>query len=151
MDYRFFECTESPGLFFQILPEDWKTAIIPFWPKYRETTRVFVISISGKVVVGGLVFSTVSPDTMFYKEEAQSWFNNGYLYLAYIWVDEHYRGKGLGSIWLKQIHSFYNKQKFWLAIEDYALLKFYSANGYNLVKEIQGEENAEWILARPVD
>jgi len=148
LKYRFFESTALPEKFFEILPDDWKEAIVPYWPEYKNTTRIFVLETKGKIIGGGLVFSVVSPDTVFYKQEAQSWFDKGYLYLAYIWIDPQFRGKGLGSEWLKQTHTFYNGRKFWLAIEDYKLVKFYSLNGYSLVKEIQGEDSLEWIMAK---
>jgi GNAT superfamily N-acetyltransferase len=145
---RFFECTETPENFFRILPDDWQESIVPCWPEYNDSTQIFVLEDKGEIVGGGLVFSKVSPDTLYYKEEAQRWFDSGYLYLAYIWVAEKHRGRKLGSVWLQNIHQHFTKQKFWLAIEDYNLVNFYALNGYRLVKEIQGEENPEWILVR---
>jgi GNAT superfamily N-acetyltransferase len=144
----FQECTDTPDVFFNILPDDWKESIVPFWPDYKDSTRIFILEESGGIVGGGLVFSKVAPDTIYYEEEAQSWFDRGYLYLAYIWVAEKHRGRKLGTVWLQKIHNYFKNQKFWLAIEDYNLVNFYSPNGYVLIKKIKGEENSEWIMAR---
>lgn len=145
---KFRECTDTPDTFFGILPLDWQDSIVPFWPDYKGSTKIFILEGSGEVLGGGLVFSKVSPDTMYYREEAQRWFDLGYLYLAYIWIAENHRGKKLGSVWMRNIHNHFRNQKFWLAIEDYKLVNFYTPNGYKLIKEIKGDGYQEWIMAK---
>jgi GNAT superfamily N-acetyltransferase len=145
---HFYECSGTPDVFFNIIPDDWKESIMPFWAEYKDSTHIFVLEESNEILGGGLVFSKVSPDTLYYRDEAQKWFDAGFLYLAYIWVDEKHRGKKLGSVWLQNIHNYYKHQKFWLAIEDFALVNFYKPNGYQLIKEIKSHESSEWIMAR---
>ncbi|MBN2486711.1 MAG: hypothetical protein JXB34_12125 [Bacteroidales bacterium] len=148
--YIFREYTAKPDMFFEILPADWQESIVPYWPAYAGSTRIFVLEYAGDIVCGGLVFSQVSPDTLYYRSEAEKWFDNGYLYLAYIWVPEKFRGRKFGSKWLEFLHAQFKTQKFWLAIEDYNLVNFYSPSGYRLVKEISGEWGSEWIMARQI-
>lgn len=144
----FKDCTAEPEQFFSILPPDWQEAIRPFWPGYGGSARIYILESPGETLGGGIVFSTVSPDTMFYQEEAQRWFSRGYLYIGFLWVAEQYRGRKLGGGWLEALFLHYPGQRFWLAIEDIQLLHFYERYGFRLVKEVSGEDGVEWILAK---
>lgn len=146
--YHFTDTTARPGRFFNILPEDWRESIVPFWPNCREITRVYTLEFKGEVLGGGLVFSDTSPDTVIYGAEARHWFSEGYLYIGFVWIAEAHRGKQLGSEWLKQLFSHYPKQKFWLAIEEEEIARFYEKNGFYLVKQIKVNGRDEWILVK---
>ncbi len=143
----FKETTSDPGQFFELLPADWQAGIVPYWPDYQETARIFILEKNQETVGGGIVFSTVSPDTMAYREEAQTWLDRGYLYIAFLFVPEKFRGQQLGTKWLQSLHRQFPGQPFWLSVEDKGLVYFYEKNGFTLVKQVEGEWGAEWILA----
>lgn len=144
---KFVESTQQPGRFFRILPDDWQESIVPLWDQYRQHTRVFTLEAEGKVLGGGLVFSTPSPDTLVYEAEALSWFDKGYLYIGFLWIDASCRGKKLGSRWLSSLFQLFPAQRFWLAVDSFDLAHFYQVNGFHLVREIQAGEATEWIFS----
>lgn len=146
-NYSFRECTDAPDRFFSILPEDWRESLVPFWPAYQDSARIFILELGADVLGGGIVFSSVSPDTEVYRAEAQSWFDRGYLYIGFLWIDEQYRGHGLGSLWLMKLREQFPHQKWWLSIEDFALAAFYERVGFRVVKKVEGTYGEEWILA----
>jgi GNAT superfamily N-acetyltransferase len=146
-NYSFRECTDLPDVFFSILPEEWRESIEPFWPAYRDSARIFVLESGEEVLGGGIVFSSVSPDTEVYRAEAQSWFDRGHLYIGFLWIDEKYRGQGLGSRWLTKLKEQFPRQKWWLSIEDFGLAAFYERSGFRGVKKVEGTYGEEWIMA----
>lgn len=148
-EYLFKETTDNPQFFFDILPEDWKEGIVPYWSQYEHSARIFALATTSEAVGGGIIFSTISPDTQSYKEEAQSWFNAGFLYIGFLFISEQYRGKHLGTKWLNEIFAMFPEQKFWLSIEEKSLCNFYQRNGFSMVKPISISDGIEWIMARP--
>jgi GNAT superfamily N-acetyltransferase len=138
--------TNCANEFFRILPADWQSEIVPVWNNYSANTLIYTLESGTNVLGGGMIFSTVSPDSQAYKDEAEYWYNKDYLYLAFIWISENERGKKLGSKWLQEICKNLPKQKFWLVIEDFGLLKFYQKNGFHLVKTLKLESGNEWLL-----
>jgi diamine N-acetyltransferase len=135
--------TESD--FFNILPLDWQDSILPFWETYKSTTKCCALIENDMVIAGGLVFSECPPDMLYAKEEADSWFKNGYLYLGFIYVLEEKRGNNLGSIWLSSIKDKFPHQKYWLTIEDLGLHDFYTKNGFTKVKSLFNDKQEEII------
>src|SRR5690606_15381889 len=99
-----------------------------------------------KILGGGIVFSSVSPDTEMYYFEAQNMLNQGYLYLGFLWVNKEFREKGFGSLWLKELFKKNPTQKYWLSIEDFGLSSFYIKNGFKLLKQLDLEGGIEWIM-----
>ncbi|WP_053975684.1 GNAT family N-acetyltransferase [Mangrovimonas xylaniphaga] len=128
--------TYKANLFFEKLPEDWQEAIVPFWETIKETTTLYVIKNNNEIMVGGLVFKQCPPDLLYYKEGAENWFSNGYLYLGFIYTIEAFRGQKLGSDWLRLVRENYPQNGFWLAIEDETLHSFYRTNGFEKSKSI---------------
>lgn len=147
MSISFRECND-PDMFFEILPEDWQEGIVPHWGKYQETSKIFIVESDGEVLGGGIVFSMVSPDTLAYKEEAQRWFDKGYLYIGFLWISEKHRDKKLGTRWLQYLFELFPQQNFWLSIEEYDLVSFYKRNGFKVIKKIISAQSEEWILSR---
>lgn len=147
MSISFRECHDSEK-FFEILPEDWQEGIVPHWEKYKESSKVFIVESDGEVLGGGIVFSTVSPDTLAYKEEAQRWFDKGYLYIGFLWISEKHRDKKLGTRWLQYLFELFPQQSFWLSIEEYNLVSFYKRSGFQVIKKIISAQSEEWILSR---
>ena len=147
MDSNFVECTKSPERFFNALPDDWQEGIVPYWADYQNTARIFILESGTEVLGGGVVFSTISPDTQQdYKLEAQRWFDEGFLYIGYLWFSEQYRGKQLGTKWLQHLYARNPKQKFWLSIDEYRLASFYIRNGFQLIEKLETGEYPEWIM-----
>ncbi|NJM15456.1 MAG: GNAT family N-acetyltransferase [Bacteroidales bacterium] len=129
------------------MPDDWQEEIVPYWSNYAHNSKIFGLEENNKTVAGGIVFSTVSPDTEIYKDIALQYFNNGYLYLGFIYVLEHRRGEGLGLLWLKELHALYPLQKWWLAIDNIGLSKFYGKLGYSIKQELDLNFQTEWLMA----
>lgn len=134
---EFKNYTTKAHVFFEMLPSDWKDNIVPFWNDLKSTTQLFVLIENETIIGGGLVFSKCPPDLMYYEKEANKWFDKGYLYLGFIFVDEKQRNRSLGSLWLGNIKKQYPKTGFWLAIEDENLHKFYDKNGFEKVATIK--------------
>lgn len=131
--------------FFNILPIDWQESILPSWEIYEKTTKCYVLQENDKLIAGGLVFSECPPDMLYAKEEADSWFENDYFYLGFIYVLEEKRGQNLGSIWLSNLKNINPKQKYWLTIEDLELHNFYTKNGFKKVKSLFNDSQEEII------
>lgn len=144
----FTDTSEHPERFFDILPEDWREGIEPYWPEYAETATIYILENETEVLGGGIIFSTVSPDAKIYAEKAQQMFDQGYLYLAYIWIAPTQRGKNLGSEWLKQVQKQYPVQPFWLTIEEYELHTFYEKNGFQLLERLDLSPWGEWAMVK---
>lgn len=134
---EFKNYTAKAHVFFEMLPSDWKDNIVPFWDDLKSTTQLFVLIENETIIAGGLVFSKCPPDLMYYKKKANKWFEKGYLYLGFIFVDERQRNRSLGSLWLENIKKQYPKTGFWLAIEDENLHKFYYKNDFEKVETIK--------------
>ena len=140
---KFENFTSKAHLFFETLPNDWKETIIPFWEELKQTTQVYVLVEDNVIAAGGLVLSKCPPDMMYYENEAKKWFQKGYLYLGFIYVDETKRNRNLGSLWLDNVKKEYPKNGFWLSIEDKNLHKFYSRNGFEKVDTVKNAELSE--------
>jgi len=132
--------------FFGILPEDWKESIVPYWKDYANSATIYTVSIEDKIIGGGIVFSKTTPDMMYAKKIADKWFEKGYLYIAFLWVEKKYRGQQLGTLWLRELMQRYPSQKFWLSIENPKLASFYTKNGFNLADKLINATNEEWIM-----
>jgi GNAT superfamily N-acetyltransferase len=142
------DSSTSPQDFFSILPPDWQREIAPVWESYKASAKIKTLTLGNEVVGGGILFSTVSPDTTQYKEEALHWFGLGYIYIGFLFIDEKHRGKHYGSLWLQEVEKTTQHNKFWLTIDDYELVKFYEPNGFQLVKKISLPDWDEWVLIK---
>ena len=152
MVYSFKECTGTPQSFFNILPQDWHENIVPYWIDCQHTARIFILKSDTKVLGGGIVFTSVSPDTHpDYKATAQAWFDEGYLYIGFLWFHEQHRNKQLGSKWLQHVFSIFPNHKFWLTIDEYRLAAFYMRHGFRLVEKIELNDYPEWIMIQRQD
>ncbi|MEQ9375136.1 MAG: GNAT family N-acetyltransferase [Imperialibacter sp.] len=143
---EFKEVTNAPQVLFDILPDDWQECIVPFWGRYAATARVFCLLSDEKVLGGGIVFSTIPPDTLDEKM-AQELFDKGLLYIGFLWISEEMRGCNLGSKWIEQARKVFDDKQFWLTIDDYRLTSFYKRNGFQLIGEVSKDESVEWVMA----
>lgn len=146
MQIDFSNTRFSADSFFKILPEDWTLSIVPFWNDYIESSDIYTLSIENKIIGGGIVFSKTTPDMMYAKPISDKWFEKGYLYIAFLWIDVNYRGQQLGTLWLQKLIQKYPNQKFWLSIENLDLVTFYKKNGFEVAKKLLNNANEEWIM-----
>lgn len=144
MEYIFKQSNNQD--FFQLLPTDWKNSILPFWDNYVDNSSIYLLFDNDKIIAGGIVFHTCSPDMMYNELEAKKWFDNDYLYLGFIWVVEEYRNKKIGSKWLQALMKKFPTQKFWLTIDEENLAFFYIKNGFKLIKSLKNGNDDEWLL-----
>lgn len=152
MNFEFKPLQSSAYLFFDILPKEWQDEIVPFWTGYEESADIYIIEDNNHIIGGGIVFATTPPDILYFKEEAKDWFDNGYLYIGFLWIAEVRRDKNLGSYWLDQLKKIDLNQKYWLLIEEERLHRFYQRNGFLLNKTIIHEKHPEWLYSyAPVD
>lgn len=147
MSRAIIDLTDHPEDFFGLLPEDWRVGIEPFWPEYQSSSKIFGIEQEGQVAGGGILFTTVSPDTLSYKEEAQRLFHLGLHYFGFLWIDPEHRGKSLGSFWIKEVQNRHPDNPLWLSIEEKDLQSFYEKNGFTMYKEVHNDSGTkEWIM-----
>jgi len=144
MDIQFRPTNET--VFFNLLPLDWKDSIAPFWDDYKTNSTIYGLYFNNKIIAGGIVFNTCSPDMLYNETEAERWFNENYLYIGFIWVMEEYRNQKLGSKWLRALCEQFPTQRFWLTVEDENLIQFYIKNGFKLIKSLKNGNDDEWLL-----
>ena len=140
---RFYK-EPNATVFFKLLPIDWKDDIVKYYSSNQSSTHVYLLEENGVVKAGGIVFQKTPPDMQFNFEESDYWFNNGYLYLGFIWVLPEFRKQKFGSKWLAALKKKIPSQKFWLTTEDKKLNAFYVKNGFKLQKQL--ESTSEWLL-----
>lgn len=151
MSFVFKKLQNNQHRFLEILPAVWQDELRPFWSVSKTEADVYVIMENEDIVGGGIVFSTAPPDISYYKIEAQQWFENGYLYLGFIWIEENRRHNNLGSFWLEELKKYNPEQKYWLLIEEEVLHRFYDRNGFILNKTICNQNQPEWLyIFKPV-
>jgi GNAT superfamily N-acetyltransferase len=143
----FRRLVSNSSCFFDVLPQDWQDDIVPFWDAYKDSSEIYVIEDEQLIIGGGIVFSKCPPDIKYYRKEAQRWFDNGYLYLGFIWIAEDMRNRNLGSYWLNELKTLNSKQNYWLLIEDDYLHRFYQKNSFVLKKTITYNHHFEWLYS----
>ncbi len=144
----FKDISNNPNPFWKILPEDWRIEIEPVWDKYARCSSVFGLLNDQELEAGLISFSTVSPDTMCYREYAESWFKRGYRYIGFVYVVESMRGQGLGREILEKLLQSTPKTAYWLSIEDHKLRTFYEKLSFKLVDKIPCGDSTDWIMSR---
>lgn len=147
MSFELVELKTNHQLFFDILPKDWQHAIVPFWDDYSSTAKIFVFFEGSDVVAGGILFYTMPPDLVWNKKNLQSWFDQGYVYIGFLYVAEHKRHQKLGSLWIEKIKGLMPKQQFWLVIEEEDLGKFYEKHHFIKEQTIVNEDTIEWVYS----
>lgn len=145
LDITFKKLDSDPNHFFELLPPFWQSEIVPYWIQYQDSADIYVLEENKKVIGGGIVFSKCPPDLDYLKKDAQQWFDNGYLYLGFIWISEERRNRNLGSLWLDELKDKHPQQKYWLLIEEEKLHGFYKKNGFVLEMTIYNQGTPEWL------
>ena len=147
MAIAFKQLEDNYHLFFNILPQDWQDEIVPHWSRYEDFSKIYILTENKKIIGGGITFSTCPPDIDYYKEHSTKWFDDGYLYLGFIWIAEDKRNMNLGSFWLDELKKRQPNQNYWLLIEEEHLHRFYQKNDFVLVKSIIHDDSPEWLYA----
>lgn len=143
--FTFTELKENAQQFFILLPEEWQNEIVPFWVTYQSVSKIYAIQNGTSIIGGGIVFHKSPPHFSYFEKEAETWFNNGYYYLGFIWISEKYRNRSLGSFWLNQLKNENPQQRYFLLTEEKHLHHFYLKNGFVCSKTIQNEDHLEWL------
>lgn len=143
MNISVLNTTSDPSSFFDVLAPDWRNEIEPIWNDYKNSSTIYTIHADNKVLGGGILFTKITPDMEYASEEANYWFSGGYIYQAFIFIDEKYRGNNLGSKWLQEVIRQNPQSKFFLTIEDLSLENFYLRNGYTFQKKLFNDGNEE--------
>lgn len=149
--FIFRKLKNNPQLFFEILPQDWQEEIVPFWDDYKNDAKIYIIENSNTIIGGGIVFHKSPPDFEYFETEATTLFNNGYLYLGFIWIDAQQRNRNLGSFWLNQLKAQNVQQKYFLLTEEDYLQHFYEKNSFSRIKSVQNQDHAEWLYLTKCD
>ena len=144
----FSDYTKKARSFFAFLPPDWRAEIVPHWSAIRSSVAVYVLAEEGEILAGGMVFSSVSPDTRAYRTRAMRLFGRGCLYIGYLYVASDRRGRGLGSRWLKELFRTHPGQSYWLSVEEEGLVDYYARAGFQLQETVDLPTGREWILVR---
>jgi GNAT superfamily N-acetyltransferase len=137
-----------PNIFFEMLPKEWSKELMPCWLESKSLIEVFGIVKEDQLLGGGLVFTEYTSENDSYPEVAQGYFDQGLLYLGFIWIDENYRGLNLGSFWLNEIQEMFPNKGFWLTIVDRSLGDFYEKNGFILDQRLELESGDEWVYCK---
>jgi hypothetical protein len=145
MSSHLINATNNPEQFFNMLPNDWKPYIVPYWDSYKDSAKIYVLKENEEVIAGGLVFSKSLPDMSDFERSLQHLFKEGYLYIGFIWVPLDKRNKNLASQWLTLLKNQNPTQKYWLTIEEEWLKHFYEKNDFVLVEESNDADDKEWL------
>ena len=139
---------DGPQLFFEILPQDWKDAIVPIWDDCSNEANIYVLRDEGEVIAGGIVFKGIPPHmTDFEIENSEKYIKKGYRYIGFLYVVPHRRNEALGSRWLQALKNRFPKQAFWLTTEEEGLERFYIKNGFECVAASPDRDLPEWLFA----
>lgn len=145
-NFIFKELKNNPQCFFDILPEDWQDEIAPFWEDYKNDAKIYIIEDQNDIIGGGIAFHKSPPHFEYFETEAKTFFNNGYLYLGFIWIQENHRHKNLGSFWLNQLKAQNSQHSFFLLTEEEHLKHFYIKNGFQYIKSVQNQDITECLF-----
>jgi diamine N-acetyltransferase len=149
---EFVDISTNPDAFFQFITKEWADSIAPIWDAYKNDANIFALMQNTNILAGGIVFKNISPDVAHYSKDLinllSNFFSNNYLYIAYLYVSESERGKGLGVLWLNHVFNYFPNVHFMLTVEDENLLPFYKKIGFIVYKIIAFENHNEWLLIR---
>ena len=142
-----FEILDNPQFFFEILPPDWRDAIVPIWEEHKGRANIYILKDGEEVVAGGIVFKGVPPNrTGFEIENGEKYIKKGYHYIGFLYVVPHRRNGALGSKWLLALKNRFPGQAYWLTTEEAGLDGFYIKNGFERVASSPDRDLPEWLF-----
>lgn len=143
---RLVDLNSNPQPFFTLLPSDWREELASLWPEVCDNSQLLGLELDGCLIGGGMVLRQSTPDTQAYIELAQSLFDRGLLYIAYLWISPDHRGHDYGGCWLRAVRHRFIDKGFWLAIEDSGLRRFYQQHGFVVADTVSSAGCREWIM-----
>ncbi len=143
--FTFRELKNNPQQFFEILPQDWQDEIIPFWDDYKSAAKIYIIEDHLTIIGGGIAFYKSPPGFEYFETEAKALFDDGYLYLGFIWIQEDHRNRNLGTFWLNRLKAENRQHRYFLLTEEDHLQHFYEKNGFYRVKSVLNQDYIEWL------
>jgi len=148
---RLVDLNSDPQPFFTLLPSDWQEELASLWPDVNGNSTLLGLELDGDLIGGGMVLRRPTPDTQAYAELAQSLFDRGLLYIAYLWISPEHRGHDYGGCWLQAVRARFAGKGFWLAIEDRGLRRFYQKHGFIVADTVTNAGCREWIMTATAD
>ncbi len=141
------DLSTDPQPFFALLPPDWRAELVSLWPTVADSSTLWGLQLDAGLIGGGILFRKPTPDTLSYIDLAQALFDQGLLYIGYLWIAPAHRGHDHGGFWLQAVRRNHPDQGFWLAIEDRGLQPFYQRHGFAVIDTIHIDERTEWIMS----
>lgn len=135
------------GKAFTVYPADWKEVLLPTWPEYVETARVYGLFQEDRLTTVGILFHGAAPEMEAFETTAHRLFGEGHPYLGFLYTLPEYRGRGYAPKWLKALRKTLPEKMIWLTVEDPGLITFYETNGFILLAKSTTHE--EWLLQWP--
>lgn len=142
------DLTSDPERFFRLLPADWREGIVPYWESYGSHALIYGLEVNGELAGGGIVFHEATDETIAYGHIADQYYQQHFCYIGYLWIHPEYRGLGLGSSWLSNVHNILSNRSFWLTVDDPALQVFYERNGYKTTGTFATAYGTDWIMEK---
>ncbi|MFT7268353.1 MAG: hypothetical protein ACI905_000556 [Roseivirga sp.] len=106
------------------------------------------LEINNCFIGGGLIFTDYTLEDDCYPYLAQSYFNQVFIYIGYVGIEERYRGLNRGSFWFSEIHKKYPNDGIWLSIMEPSLGALCEKNGFSFDQEIELAHGLEWVYCR---
>ncbi|WP_224491379.1 GNAT family N-acetyltransferase [Robertkochia flava] len=144
MEFTQLTGKEEVNTAFSLYPDDWKEVLLPVWPDYEGTARVYALLQGHRITTLGILFYEKAPEMEAFPETTPRYFSEGKPYIGFLYTLPSFRGRGYASLWLKELRNILPGTSFWLTVEDQGLIPFYEANGFSL----EGKSNTkeEWLL-----
>lgn len=146
---RFQKILNPTAQFFDFLPIDWQSELLPQWDELSHSAEVYGLYKDDhldSLATMGIIFKSHLPRLTPFEKAIQSELT-GYLYIGYVYTIPQYRGTGYASLWFNALKLHFPENNFWLTIEEPELAKFYKKNGFELFNGIlPGDSGGEICL-----
>lgn len=146
---RFQKIFKPTAQFFDFLPIDWQSELLPQWDELSQSAEVYGLykdDSLDSLATMGIIFKSHLPRLTPFEKAIQSELT-GYLYIGYVYTIPQYRGTGYASLWFDALKLHFPKHNFWLTIEEPELAGFYKKNGFALFNgSWQGDAAGEICL-----
>jgi hypothetical protein len=127
-----------------VLPNDWAEELMEQWDEIKNNTIVLGVFYNSNLIGGAIVTNSVTTDVKTFQDIAQTYFNSGFSYLAFLHILSNYRKLGVMDIWWnKMLHLLPNKN-LWLSTSEIKLVKYYQYK--NMQISYFDDPSKEWIL-----
>lgn len=138
--------SKETALFFDLLPKEWQESIDSSIHYFKDNATLYLLEENNTLLAGGIVFSKHLPEMDAYREEANYWFSNDYLYIGYVWVPFEKRNNNYGSLWFTYLFKKDPTQHYWLTTEETSLRYFYEKMGFTFLKTLRNGDVQEELF-----